>query len=147
MTGAPVPDSGPGPGRRPMDDEIDVYGLTHTGKVRKNNEDHFLICSLQKQIKLFHTSLPDASRVGGDERVAFISVVADGVGGHKGGEEQAASRSRSNAIHRGSDPRLLHFDPEDDAAFMRLLEQSRCGCTTSLPSARRSESVRGMRRL
>jgi len=25
-----------------MDDEIDVWGLTHTGKVRKNNEHHFL---------------------------------------------------------------------------------------------------------
>lgn len=115
----------PGVGRRPMDDEIDVYGLTHPGKVRKTNEDHFLICALQKHIKLFHTSLPDASRLAGDERVAFISVVADGVGGHTGGEEasrvalEGITRYVTEAIH-------IYYtsDPEDDAAFTRQLEES-----------------------
>ena len=33
--------------RKPRDDEIDVYGLTHPGRVRNENQDHFLICSLQ----------------------------------------------------------------------------------------------------
>ena len=36
-------------GRRPRDDEIDVFGLTHPGKVRRENQDHFLISSLQHQ--------------------------------------------------------------------------------------------------
>ena len=35
-----------GPQRKPYDEEIDVYGLTHPGKVRKENQDHFLICAL-----------------------------------------------------------------------------------------------------
>ena len=39
-----------GPLRKPYDEEIDVYGLTHPGKVRTDNQDHFLICSLRKQI-------------------------------------------------------------------------------------------------
>ena len=34
--------------RRPRDEEIDVYGLTHPGKVRTENQDHFLISSLRK---------------------------------------------------------------------------------------------------
>ena len=38
------------PTRNPLDDEIDVYGLTHTGKIRKVNQDHFMICSLSKLI-------------------------------------------------------------------------------------------------
>ncbi len=65
--------------RRPMDDEIDVWGLTHTGKVRKNNDDHFLLCALQKQIKVYNTSLPDTQNLAGsDERVAFIFTIAIG---------------------------------------------------------------------
>ena len=37
----------PAVNRKPRDDEIDVYGLTHAGKVRKQNQDQFLICSLR----------------------------------------------------------------------------------------------------
>lgn len=29
------------PTRQPLDDEIDVFGLTHTGKIRKVNQDQF----------------------------------------------------------------------------------------------------------
>ena len=51
-----------GPQRKPYDEEIDVYGITHPGKVRKDNQDHFLICSLKKQMVVRQTSLPDARR-------------------------------------------------------------------------------------
>ena len=125
MSAVKVPDTGPGPARRPRDDEIDVYGLTHPGKVRKSNEDHFLLCALQKHIRLYHTSLPDTSRIGGDERVAFISVVADGVGGHAAGEE--ASRLALEGITRYITETIHVYytaDPDDDAGFSRLLEES-----------------------
>lgn len=114
------------PNRRPMDDEIDVWGLTHTGKVRKNNEDHFLLCALQKQIKVYNTSLPDTQNlVGTDERVAFISVVADGVGGAAAGEEasrlalEGITRYVSEAIHV-----YYTTDPTNDAVFVDLLAES-----------------------
>ena len=42
-------------GPRPTDAEIDVYGLTHPGKERAENEDHFLICQLRKQIDVYLT--------------------------------------------------------------------------------------------
>ena len=114
------------PNRRPMDDEIDVWGLTHTGKVRKNNEDHFLLCALQKQIKVYNTSLPDTHNLAGtDERVAFISVVADGVGGAAAGEEasrlalEGITRYVSEAIHV-----YYTADPTNDAVFIDLLGES-----------------------
>ncbi|MDQ3082918.1 MAG: hypothetical protein M3R07_11980, partial [Gemmatimonadota bacterium] len=50
------------PGSRPQDNEVDVYGLTHPGLVRPQNEDHFLICALQKRMEVHHTSLPDLSQ-------------------------------------------------------------------------------------
>jgi serine/threonine protein phosphatase PrpC len=76
------------PARKPRDDEIDVYGLTHPGKVRADNQDHFLICALRKQVVVQLTSLPGADSLMADgERLAFLAMVADGVGGGaKGGE-------------------------------------------------------------
>ncbi|HEY7613585.1 MAG TPA: protein phosphatase 2C domain-containing protein [Gemmatimonadales bacterium] len=74
--------------RKPLDEEIDVYGLTHPGKVRPDNQDHFLICALRKQMAVFQTSLPQPEQLGGGpERLAFLAMVADGVGGGVKGEE------------------------------------------------------------
>ena len=71
-----------GPQRKPYDEEIDVYGLTHPGKVRAENQDHFLICALKKQLEIRLTSLPEFhSSQGEPERLAFLMMVADGVGG------------------------------------------------------------------
>src|SRR5215212_3422050 len=85
-----------GPNRKPRDDEIDVYGITHRGKVRKDNQDHFLISALKKQMAVFQTSLPDLDGVTAEpERLAFLMVVADGVGGGVKGEE--ASRTALEA--------------------------------------------------
>jgi protein phosphatase len=85
--------------RKPADDEVDVYGLTHTGKVRKTNQDHFLICSLRKQMLVHLTSLPtiDQLTAPGD-RLAFLAMVADGVGGGAGGE--TASRLAVEVVTR-----------------------------------------------
>ena len=52
-----------GPQRKPYDEEIDVYGITHQGKVRKENQDHFLICSLKRQMVVRQTSLPTIDRI------------------------------------------------------------------------------------
>ena len=48
------------PGRKPDDDEIDVHGLTHTGKVRTDNQDHFLLASLHKRLTVVRSSLSEA---------------------------------------------------------------------------------------
>ena len=50
-------------GPKPVDDEIDFYGLTHTGNVRKENQDHFLVSSLHKRMDVHLTSLPDPDRL------------------------------------------------------------------------------------
>ena len=96
----PAPDStatDAPPDRKPRDDEIDVHGLTHPGKVRRDNQDHFLICSLRKQVVARLTSLPDPDHLMADsERLASLFMVADGVGGAAKGEE--ASRVALEAV-------------------------------------------------
>jgi serine/threonine protein phosphatase PrpC len=87
------------PDRKPRDDEIDVCGLTHPGRVRTDNQDHFLVCSLRKQMVVQHTSLTEADQLlAGSERVALLMMVADGVGGGNKGE--VASRSALEAVSR-----------------------------------------------
>ena len=78
--------------RIPRDDEIDVHGLTHIGKVRKQNQDHFLLASIHKRIEIHRTSLGNEHRLPfGDRRLAFMAMVADGVGGGEGGAEASAT--------------------------------------------------------
>lgn len=78
--------------RKPRDDEIDVHGLTHQGKVRSDNQDQFLIASLTRRLQVLATSLENPTRLNlTEDRVAFLSMVADGVGGGVGGQEASAT--------------------------------------------------------
>lgn len=112
-------------GRRPHDNELDVYGLTHPGKVRKNNEDHFLICALKKKVEVYHTSLPNPAVLTNSQRVAMLALVADGVGGAKAGEE--ASRLALEHVTRYVTHSLECYytsDPDDDSNFVHELEEA-----------------------
>jgi protein phosphatase len=82
--------------RKPRDDEIDVHGLTHVGRVRKDNQDHFLLATVHKRVNVIATNLETQSRLPvGDHRVAFVACVADGVGGVEGGAEASATALES----------------------------------------------------
>lgn len=82
--------------RKPRDSDVDVYGLTHPGKLRKENQDHFLIGTLSKQLRIDRTSLPeDAALRAESERLASVGMVADGVGSGAGEE---ASRLAVQAV-------------------------------------------------
>lgn len=75
------------PPPRPQD--VDLWGLTHRGKVREENQDHFLVGVLDEEaLHLTGTSLATPPRVeGGIEPPVFLAMVADGVGGGPRGEE------------------------------------------------------------
>lgn len=77
--------------RKPRDDEIDVHGVSDCGKVRKNNEDHFLLASVHRRVNVLSTNLSELDRLPlADQRLAFMAMVADGVGGATGGERASA---------------------------------------------------------
>jgi serine/threonine protein phosphatase PrpC len=89
----------PAPGERPRDRELDLFGLTHRGKVRKENQDHFLLATVHHQIAIHGTSLPHPDELPlRGERLATIMLVADGVGGSAAGGD--ASKLAAETVAR-----------------------------------------------
>lgn len=121
-------------GRSPRDDEIDVYGVTHLGKVRTVNQDHFLICSLAKHVQVHHTSLPDPDLLASQsKRLAFMAMVADGVGGGQKGED--ASRLAVEAITQYVTEAVRAYytaDATDHDAFPTALEEAALRCHSDI---------------
>ncbi|MCI0433210.1 MAG: protein phosphatase 2C domain-containing protein [Gemmatimonadetes bacterium] len=116
------------PIRKPRDDEIDVWGLTHQGKVRSSNQDHFLICSLHKRTQVHHTSLSEFDSIT-EERVAFLGMVADGVGGRLAGEE--ASRLAVEIVAKYVTQSMNCYytaDATEEATFREALENAALAC-------------------
>ncbi len=121
--------------RTPQDQDIDTFGITHPGAVRKENQDHFLIASLSRQMLVDRTSLPsDADLPIVPERLASLAMVADGVGSGGGGEE--ASRLAVQAITQYVTESTHAFYASDVAAdpvaFERVLSEAALQCHASL---------------
>ena len=64
----------------------DVAGLSHPGKVRGNNEDHYLLCRFGRFLEPLGTNLPADVAPARREDAGYALVVADGMGGAAAGE-------------------------------------------------------------
>jgi protein phosphatase len=82
--------------------EIDTFGLTDKGRVRKVNNDHFLIASFHRNLRVHHTSIPGGIGHHETESRGFLFLVADGVGGMTSAGEGSALALSTLAHH------LLH---------------------------------------
>jgi protein phosphatase len=123
----------PGTDRRPHEDEIDAHGLTHPGKVRRENQDHFLLCSLRRQLTVRGSSIPDADNLLGEStRLASLAMVADGVGGAARGE--TASRVALTAVTKyvSRSLRCYYGAWDSDQEFYDALQQGARRCHAEL---------------
>lgn len=69
----------------------EIFGLTDRGCVRPNNEDQFLIAELERSMLVQQSSVPhhDGTNLTANPQ-GRILMVADGMGGHEGGEVASA---------------------------------------------------------
>jgi serine/threonine protein phosphatase PrpC len=121
------------PARKPREDEIDAHGVTHAGKVRRENQDHFLLCSLRRQLVVRGSSIPDADGLLTEsERLASLAMVADGVGGAARGE--TASRVALTAVTKyvTRSLRCYYGAWEDEQELYEALQQGAGQCHAEL---------------
>ena len=109
---------------RPRDEELDLYGLTHRGYVRAENQDQFLLCTIHPQVVIHGTSLPDPGSLAlRGQRMATILLVADGVGGSAAGGR--ASRLATEAVTRYLASSLRSYHTAGSSAENEFMEALR----------------------
>jgi protein phosphatase len=71
----------------PRTTRVETAGLSHEGKVRGANEDHFAVMTLQKSVQLRASNLQDLGLLDRLKKPeVHMFIVADGVGGAVGGK-------------------------------------------------------------
>jgi protein phosphatase len=116
--------------RKPRDEEIEVFGLTHPGRVRPTNQDHFLFGTLHKTLRVRMTSLstPELLELPGT-RLGSLFMVADGVGGSAGGEAASRVTIETMAAY-GTHAMQCYYrsDSADDQDFLAELQDAARTC-------------------
>lgn len=79
-----------------VDANVEIGALSHPGKVKPNNEDHFSVVRRRRSSELLACSLPP-EEFPPTEDYAYLMTVADGMGGKAYGE--VASETALRAIH------------------------------------------------
>jgi PPM family protein phosphatase len=80
--------------------KVEFGGLSHTGKVRPINEDHYMITRLGRDQETLLTNLPEGDVPHHFQESGYAMVVADGLGGAARGEV-ASRRAISTLAHLG----------------------------------------------
>jgi len=111
---------------RPADEELDMFGITHQGHVRPDNQDHFLICTVHPQVVVHGTSLPTIESLPlRGTRLATLLVVADGVGGAAAGSDAARLATESVMRYVATTLRCYHAaGARGDEEFLAALRAS-----------------------
>lgn len=103
---------------------IDVVGLSHTGIIPEENQDHFVVARMKKVVEVTSTNLDQqrlAARMHGGE--AWLMAVADGVGGRAGGAEASSSAVETTLEFLGQATGCYHrFDVDEEAKFIEKME-------------------------
>lgn len=130
--------------RAPRDDEIDVFGLSHQGKVRKDNQDRFLIATIHKRVHLVASNLDDTEGLpAGEQRLAYVAMVADGVGRGVGGADASAT-TLETVMQYVNDSMLVYYGAragEDE--FTELLQAAAMRAHEAVVRRRKEQGVTG----
>jgi protein phosphatase len=122
ITQVPIPDPPPSESRRPFDAQAqaEISGLSHTGKVRSENQDHYFVARVGRSLHTQMTNLPDGDLPARFDESGWVMMVADGMGGAAGGAvaSRTAIGTFVNIILDVPDW-LMHLDEERAQEVMR----------------------------
>jgi PPM family protein phosphatase len=145
----PQPPSGmmdAAPGSIPSSLSVDIAGLSHTGKVRTNNEDNFLVVRFGRFMQTMLTSLPDSHEPPGHLLEGYGMAVADGMGGMAGGEvaSRLALTLLVDLVLETPDWILTQDEPYVDEVIARAVRRFYQVNQSVIAEARRQPRLRGM---
>ena len=103
--------------------QVEVAGLSHPGKVRSKNEDHFYIARFGRFLETVQTNLPPEKSLNRSEDSNYAMLVADGIGGGAAGEvaSQEAIRVLLKLMLKAPNW-ILH--PDDKSTTQLVLERA-----------------------
>lgn len=130
---------------KPRDDEMDVHALSHTGRVRKENQDHFLVATFHKRVNLIATNVAgaEARLPQGEQRLVYLAMVADGVGGGVGGAEASATALESLMAYVDRSVMVYYGARADEQEFIELLRAAAMQANTAVRARRDERAVQG----
>jgi serine/threonine protein phosphatase PrpC len=135
--------------RRPVPSagvQVDVKGLSDPGKLRPNNEDHFLIVRCDRTMQMLETNLPPGEVAAHGRETAYGMVVADGMGGEAAGEvaSRRAIAVLTDLVLRTPDWIMLLDDQRIRRVEQRMEQRFRQIHTALNEQARTDPSLFGM---
>jgi protein phosphatase len=131
---------------RPTRADVDVFGLSHVGRVRTENQDHFLVASLHKAMQVHQSSLDHGglgTLVSGSR--GYVFLVADGVGGNPWGQQASGTALKAIAdyVIHGMDL-LAHPEADQETRLVAKLRRSLEKGHQALKAEGEAEGKRGM---
>ena len=102
--------------------QVDLAGLSHVGRVRDNNEDHFLISRMGRFLEVLETNIPNDLRPKRFEECFYGLIVADGVGGGAAGEVASRTAIRALVDMAEMSPNWI-FRLDEDRQVKELIER------------------------
>jgi protein phosphatase len=126
--------------------DVEIAGLTHTGKIRTNNEDNFLVIRFGRFLQTMLTSLPEGHLQPDHGLTGYGMVVADGMGGMAAGEvaSRLALTLLVDLVLETPDWILSHDEPHVDEVIARAIQRFDRVNQSVLEQARRQPWLTGM---
>ena len=127
--------------------EVDIAALSHTGHVRTNNEDHYLVVRIERSLKTMMTNLTEGELPERFDEVAYGMVVADGMGGYAAGEvasSQALIKLIELAVETPDWVMRMERRENAETVMRRMTERFRLIDSALRDSAESDQSLKGM---
>ena len=126
--------------------EVDLAALSHSGRIRPNNEDHYLVVRAGRYLRTWMTNLPEGSVPREFEETVYGMAVADGIGGRAAGEvaSRLALTLLGELVLDTPDWIFSLDEPELMEVFHRAAWRFRAVNAALLERARRDPTLAGM---
>jgi protein phosphatase len=125
---------------------VDIAARSHTGLVRTNNEDSFLVTTLERRLTTLRTNLPPSEIAENYVEIAYSMIVADGMGGAAAGEvaSQTAIAELVDMVVRTPDWIMRLDNEKADRVLKRSEERIRKLSDALMKAAKHDPDLSGM---